>query len=231
MLNRVGKAVIIICIVLCTPFAVYSLEKTLFKGSVFDLRGNPVKGVEVFIYNSPDTRRPADFISARTDTEGRFSIMLTSGKYWAMARLRGGEQYGPLMSGDRHSGEPIELELVGPGVFEQDFTVMDIREAAFLMKKIREDHFEIKGVIYDKKGQPVGNAYVFANRGMEMKVLPDYISAWTDDKGRYTMYLPAGKYYVGYASAFPPTLHNKVLIEVKVEQALAGFDLIADDRE
>ncbi len=231
MLNILGKISVIIYIILSVPFTAYSLETTLLKGVAHDVRGNPVKGVEIFVYNSTDTRRPADFISARTDIEGIYSITLPLGKYWAVARLRGGEKYGPLMAGDRHSGEPMELELDGPEEFEQDFTVMDIREAARLMKKTREDHFQVKGVIYDKKGQPVSDVYIFANRGMSMEVIPDYLSAWTDEKGRYKLYLPAGKYYIGYASAFPPVLQNKVLIEVKVEQSLAGFDLIADDRE
>ncbi len=231
MLNILGKITVIIYILLSMPFAAGALETALLKGAALDVRGNPVKGVEIFIYNSTDTRRPAEFISAGTDIEGRFSIALPLGKYWAVARLRGGEKYGPLMSDDRHSGEPMELEIDGPGEFEEEFTVMDIREAARLMKKTREDHFRIKGVIYDKKGEPVSNVYAFANRGMDMYAIPDYLSAWTDEDGQYTMYLPAGKYYVGYASAFPPDLQNKVLIEVKVEQPLAGFDLIADDRE
>ncbi len=231
MLNISGKIAVIIYIVLSMSFAAYALETGLLIGAALDVRSNPVKGVEIFIYNSTDTRRPADYISARTAADGRFSITLPLGKYWAVARLRSGEKYGPLATGDRHSGEPMELEIDAPAEFEQDFMVMDIREAARLMKKTREDHFRIKGVIYDKKGVPVGNVYAFANRGMDMDVIPDYLSAWTDENGQYTMYLPAGQYYVGYASAFPPDLKNKVLIGVKVEQALAGFDLIADDRE
>ena len=228
MLNRIVVIAVIIYMTLIMPHEAFSIEKAIFKGTILNVKGYVVQGAEVFIYNSPDTRRPADFISARSDAEGGFSIMLPLGNYRAVARLRQGEKYGPLMPGDKHSGEPVELELDRAGVFEQDFTVMDIIEASRLIKKTREDYFKIKGRIKDKKGAPVGNVYAFANRGMEMEGIPDYLSAWTDEKGRYTLYLPAGKYYIGYASEFPPNLQNKVLVEFKVEHEKEGLNITTD---
>jgi hypothetical protein len=41
-------------------------ERALLKGTVLDVKAMPVEGAEIFIYDSPDVRRPADFISAGT---------------------------------------------------------------------------------------------------------------------------------------------------------------------
>jgi len=228
MLNMIMKTAALLCIVLMMAGPVCALKKPVFEGHVLDVRGHAVKGAEIYIYNSPDTRRPADFISSWTDAEGRFSVALSAGRYWTVARLRSGEKYGPLLPGDRHSGEPIEI-IIKNGMFEQNYIVMDIREAGLLVKKTSDDFYQVSGKLIDRQGMPVSNLYLFANRGMQMEEIPDYLSAWTDEQGQYTLYLKAGKYYVGYASEFPPTLLNKVLIELNVEQDLTGFDITAYD--
>ena len=208
-----------------------ALEKAVFRGYVLDVKGNTVQGAEIYLYDSPDTRRSADFISAKTDDEGRFSISMPQGKYWAVARFGQGEDYGLLIPGNRHSGAPVEVDIEWSGAFEQNFTVMDIIESARLIQKIRQGYFIIKGKIADKNGVPVSNVYVFANRGMDMREIPDYISAWTNEKGKYRLYMPEGRYYVGYAREFPPGLQNKMLVEINVEQDREGFDIITDFRQ
>jgi len=225
--SGIMKTAVLFCIILLVPGSPFALKNPVFEGHVLDVRGHAVRGAEIYIYNTPDTRRTADLISSWTDAEGRFSISLPAGTYWTVARLRSGEQYGPLMPAEKHSGEPIEINIEN-GHFEQNYIVMDIREAALLVKKTADNYFKVSGKIIDKQGKPVSNLYLFANRGMQMEEIPDYLSAWTDEQGQYMLYLEAGKYYIGYAAVFPPVLHNKVLMEMQVEQNLTGFDITAD---
>jgi hypothetical protein len=228
MLNNIIKITLIIFMAIFVPSFAGALEKTFFTGSVLDVKGNAVRGAEIYLYDSPDTRRDADFISAETDAEGRFGIELPKGKYWAVARVRHGEKYGPLMPGDRHSGEAVEIEVERPGSFEQNFIVMNLIESAGLIQKTRDGYFVIKGRIVDKSGVPVSNVYVFANRGMDMRQIPDYISAWSNEKGKYRLYMPEGRYYVGYATEFPLILKSRMLVEVEVDNDREGFNIIAD---
>jgi hypothetical protein len=188
------------------PATAAAEEKSILKGKVIDTEEKPVEGAEIYIYNSPDVKRPAEFISPKTDKEGHFQVVLPVGKYWAVARLRRGEKYGPLMPGDKHSGDPVEIELSSNKEFEKDFIVADIRESIRAKQKIREDYFKIKGRILDKDGSPVKMVYAIANKSKVItgKPIPDYVSTWTDEEGHYTLYLPKGKYYIGYATKFPP---------------------------
>jgi len=220
-------AIILFAVALSSSNAV-PVEKVILKGRVTDVKGKAVKGAEIFIYNTPDTRRPADFISVRTGIYGGFSITLTPGGYWAVARLRSGEKYGPLMIGDKHSGEPVKVEINSDEELEQDFTVYNIKEAARLVKKTREDYMKISGKTVDKKGAPAKNLYVFANRESVLNELPDYISPWTDEYGEYTLYLPAGKYFIGYSSEFPPGLQYRIYRELLIENDNDGFNIVID---
>ena len=223
------KTVAVMIILILSFSTVAALEKAVLKGQVLDVKGKAVKGVEIFIYNTPDTRRPADFISARTDSSGRFSITIPPGKYWAVARLRQGEKYGPLMPGDKHSGEPVEIELEAGEEFEDDFMVIDLRDAARLIKKTREDYFKLEGRILDGKGAPLENIYVIANRTKEMSEMPDFLSAWTDEGGHYSLYLPAGTYFIGYAAEFPPGKKIYFYREVHISAEKNNFDIVVDE--
>ncbi|HWR57264.1 MAG TPA: hypothetical protein VN328_00125 [Thermodesulfovibrionales bacterium] len=179
-------------------------EKSDLKGKITDIEGKAVEGVKVFLYDSRDVRRPADFISAGTGSDGLFHVVAPSGKYWVVARMKKAEGYGPLMPGDKHSGEPLEIEL-GPGAkVSMDFVVADLKEAAGKRVKEKGGSVKITGRIVDEKGSPVIRAYAIANRNERTSEIPDYISAWADNEGRYTMYVPRGRYYVGAALTFPP---------------------------
>jgi hypothetical protein len=227
MVIRIVRIAVLISVILIMAVELQALEKAVLTGKVIDINGKAVKGAEIFVYSTPDTRRPADFISVRTDGEGRFRMSLPPKKYWVVARVRHGEKYGPLMPGDRHSGEPVEVELDHADEFTEVFTVMDIIDAARLMKKIREDYIKISGRVVGRKGIPVPNVYVFANLKTGVKEIPDYISGWTGGEGSYTIYFPAGKYYMGYASEFPVAAGNMVLQELNVEHEKDDVDIIA----
>jgi hypothetical protein len=179
-------------------------ESSVMRGKVTDLTGLSVAGAEVFVYDSTNTRRPADFISPKTGPDGRYTLELPPGKYWAVARVRQGEKFGPLQPGTRHSGEPTAIEPAVAGMIEQDFSVADIREAARSRLKPREDFVKVSGRVVDSSGAPVAMAYVMAYRGKQLRQLPDYVSAWSDESGRYSLYLPPGTYFLGTATEFPP---------------------------
>ncbi|MBI5739252.1 MAG: carboxypeptidase regulatory-like domain-containing protein [Nitrospirae bacterium] len=235
-MNKVIIIIAIAALQLCGVQKVFALETAVFRGRVFDVEGKAVKGAGIFLYNSSDTRRPADFISARTDAGGNFRMTVPAGKYQAVARERKGGKYGPLMPGDRHSGGPVEIELAAGGELLTDFTVADLRDAARLAKKTRDDYFKIEGRVLDGQGGPAARSYyVTANRKGEdpsrsSDKLPDFISAWTDRDGRYSLFLPKGKYSIGYAGMFPPQGHS-VYKELNVEADKAGFDIVAGENK
>ena len=61
-------------------------EKPVLKGKVSDREGKAVVGAMVFVYDSPYVKRSADFISAATDTDGLFRMVLPPGRDWLVAR-------------------------------------------------------------------------------------------------------------------------------------------------
>lgn len=244
LLNNTFKiAVIIIAAFLLFGIRkTFAIETTVFRGQVFDVEGNAVKGAEIFIYNSSDTRRPADFISDRTDNDGHFTMTLPAGKYWVVARLRRGDKYGPLMVGDKHSGEPIDIWFKAGRELEMNFKVADIRDAASLTRKTREDYIRMSGRLVDKNGIPIQMYYVIADRkGRDTSLNPllieggdshlnemsDFISSWSDEAGHYALYLPKGKYIIGYTDKFPP-LSYSIYKELIIESGKDNFDIAVE---
>ncbi len=237
--ENVGRFAVVILfalIILACNFYGYAFADnySTFKGRVISAEKKPVERAEVFVYSTTDTKRPADFISPRTDRHGRFSMTVPRGRYWAVARLRQGEKYGPLMMGDKHSGEPLEIILQEESPDEVVFTVVDIREAARLMIKTASDVRKISGLVTDTKGNNVKMVYVFANRTKELTGMPDYISAWTDERGLYSLYLIPGTYYIGYSKEYPLEAEYHIYREMTVGAGSVTFDIMVHpdfDRE
>ena len=175
----------------------------IFRGKIVDMAGKGVCGAEVFIYDSTNTRRPADFITGPSDKEGSYTIQLPAGKrYWAVARVRQDGKYGPLSPAAQHSGEPVAIDA-DEGLVERQFIVADIRQVARGKQKAREDMVKVSGRVVDGEGAPVSSAYVLVNAMREVSQLPDYVSGWTEETGLYTLYLPPGEYFIGAAVTFP----------------------------
>ena len=177
----------------------------VLEGKITDITEKPVQGAEVYVFDSPDVKRPADFISNRTLQDGSFKVLLPPGNYWVVAIFRQtGGRFGPLASGDKHSGEPLALEVTPGLTRKMDFMVVDLREAARRHQKKSADLIRVSGRLVDEKGQPVAMAYAMANKMQQFGTLPEYISTWTDEQGEYTIYLEPGRYYLGAAIGFPP---------------------------
>jgi len=173
------------------------------QGRITSLGGDPVTGAEVYLYTTKNTRRPADFISPKSGVDGGYRMILPSGDYWAVARIKTGERFGPLMPGDRHSGEPVRISPEGETELTWDFTVADMQEIAQKREKSREELIELSGTLTDAGGKGVASAYVYARTSLLTATLPEYISPWTDESGRYRLKLPPGHYYLGSTTIFP----------------------------
>lgn len=200
-------------------------ENAALKASIKDINGKPVAGVKLFLYESTNVRKPADFISVQSDESGLTVITAPKGRYWAVARLKKDALYGPLMPGDKHSGEPVEIDLSDST--EIEFIVADILEVG---QKKRTNNFEtvkIRGRILDKDGKPIVNAYAFAHSTKEIEYIPEYLSTWTDKNGNYTLYLPSGgRFYVGSAVKFPPSPTPALLRELATDTPKS--DIVTD---
>lgn len=201
-------------------------DSAVLQGRILDMSGNPVQGAEVYVYNSPQVKRPADFISKSTADDGRFHIVLPPGEYWALAISRkSGLRYGPLGMGDKHSGEPLILSFEKNDERDIDFVVLDLSEAARKQSKKSSETILISGRIVDSRGKPIHPAYLVADSRQE-PTIPAYISAWTDKQGVYTLYLPPGHYYIGAASVFPPARAVSLSRQVILEGDVTGLDVV-----
>lgn len=185
-------------------FLTDAAEAALIRGRVVDVDGRPFAGVKLFVYDSANVRRPATFISPPSAADGTAVITVPPGIYRVVARIKADDSYGPLMPGDKHSGEPAVMDLTTEAELEQEFTVADIRDLGRRRQGITVDSVKLSGRIIDREGKPVANAYVFASAARDSGRIPDHISAWTGEDGRYDLIVPAGrKHYVGSATRFP----------------------------
>jgi hypothetical protein len=226
---RHGAALYFFYVVLFFAAALAGAEENgTLAGLVTDVSGTPVAGAEVSVYRTDNTRRPADY-NGPTDRDGRFRVILPPGQYWAVARLREGkEKFGPLLPGDKHSGAPVEIELLPGEEAEEEFVVADLEETFRLVVKYDTSFVRAEGILMTRDGKPVADAYAFANRHEGMKRIPDYVSAWTDSSGRYALFLPPGTYYFGMALEFPPGLEQKHYMQVSVDSDRKNINIVID---
>lgn len=180
-----------------------------------DINGNAVSGVKLFLYEGPNVRKPADFISEQSDLKGQILLNVPRARYWAVARLKKNALYGPLMPGDKHSGEPVEIDCTVTDNTETELIVSDILEIGQKKRTANSDTVKIQGRIVDREGKPVPAGYAFASSTRQIEYIPEYISAWTDEHGSYTLYLPTGnKFFIGAAKQFPSTTTAAQLKEI-----------------
>ena len=53
-----------------------------------------------------------------------------------------------------------------------------------------------------------------------------YISAWTGIDGKYTLYLPAGAFYLGTSTTMPPPVEEELSRFIEVAGDMQGVDLV-----
>ena len=227
MINGRSLLVVLLLLIMSAPGLGQAEDNFIFRGQIVDTANNPVAGAEVYVFDSNKVKRPADFISNRTVTDGFFKVELPQGHYWVMAIMRvSGGSFGPLGKDDKHSGEPIEIGSAGKAELIKDFTVMDLREAARANQKRSETVYKISGRILNAAGLPVTMAYALADSHRQLGDVPRYLSTWTESDGRYVLFLPKGKYYIGGAKDFPLKSDYIPSKEVDFTKDTEGVDLI-----
>ena len=190
-------------------------ESAVIRATIKDVNNKPAEGVKIFLYESTNVRKPADFISEVSNIQGKAVVTVPKGKYWAVARLKKGVLYGPLMPGDKHSGEPIEIDCSDDVETNAEFVVADIREVGQKRRTNNAETVRLSGRLLDKDGNPVAHAYAFAHGSREIEYIPEFLSTWTDQSGNYTLYLPSkGRFFVGAAQQFPPVPKPSALKEM-----------------
>lgn len=206
------RAAMLVTLFFCCAAA--TAESSVIRAKIQDINGKPAAGVKIFLYESSNVRKPADFISEGSDREGRAVVTIPKGKYWAVARLKKGALYGPLMPGDKHSGEPVEIDCSEEEQTAAEFVVADIREVGQKKRTSNQETIRLSGRVLDKDSQPVAHAYAFAHDTRTVEYIPAYLSTWTDESGNYTLYLPAkGSFFVGSSQQFPPPAKPSALRE------------------
>lgn len=219
-----GKFCVVVIVVHMVLSGIAWGENRQVQGIILDESGKPVAGAELFLYDSPKTRRPADFISGKTGIDGRFTMKVPSGVYWGVARVRHGDTYGPLLSGDLHSGEPKEIDLSAGGE-TISFTVADIRELSRLREKHRSDMARLSGKVHDQSGRAVSPATVYVWREPFNDRTPDLISSWTEKDGGYLLYIAPGTYSVMASTAFPPLISEGKPVKLTVTESQKSIAL------
>ncbi len=207
--------VLLLSTALLMPPELRAEENVTISGKISSINGEPVVGAEVYLYASGNTRKPADFISPKTTPTGVYRVIVPKAVYRAVARLKKGERYGPLMPGDRHSGEPVKIVPDEENELTLDFTVADMQELAQRREKGRTDLAEISGIV-SSDGKRIASVYVYARTGRLTATLPEYFSGWTAADGRYNLKLPPGLYFLGMAAEFPPPETAAALKEVMI---------------
>jgi hypothetical protein len=225
---RILLLILIVSFLGQTPF-LHAGQPGILEGRILDISEEPVRNAEVYIFDSPDVKRPTDFISNRTTEDGRYSVQIPSGNYWAVAIFReSGARFGPLGSNDKHSGDSVAIEIAAGGSRSMDFTVMNLREAAMKHKKRSEELIKVTGRVVNQSGAPVQIAYAMAHKMQQFGNLPDYISAWTDEQGVYTLYLPPGRYFLGASVGFPPQNGYYLYVDQQFVGDTEKIDLVVD---
>ncbi len=215
-MNSPRNLILLLLLVILFPLTAKGAEDTFaLQGVVKNLGGETLPDAEIYLYLTSNTRRPADFISPKSAKNGSYKLVLPKAVYWGVARIKKGERFGPLMPGDKHSGEPVRIDPDTETALTVDFTVADMQELAQRREKGREELAEISGKV-TAGGKGVAGVYVYARIGSITVTVPEYFSGWTDPAGNYRLKLPPGKYFLGYDHLFPPTGDSSNLREIDV---------------
>jgi hypothetical protein len=176
--------------------------RTGIQGKVF-IKGSDEPLTEAFVNIYSDTISnllgPSRFISQPTDPAGNYSLELSPGTYYVVARKRmSGQSTGPLSPGDFYSEhQRIVTTVVEGKISRVDLEVVPMKAPMFFKREVvaRETDTGIRGILLDRPGNPVAGGFAMAYSDQDLKRLPDYGSTLSDAEGRFTIYLPAGGTY------------------------------------
>lgn len=220
------RVMLLLLVLLASVLDAAAVATTPFTARITDVAGRPVSGAKLFLYSTSNVRMPADFISPPADSGGVIRGALPAGTYWAVARFKKDDSFGPLMPGDRHSGEPTEVEIAIDREASLDFVVADIQEISQKKRSSTNEVAKVRGRVVNRDGTPAVGVYVFAHRSRDVLSLPEFMSAWTDENGAYALYLPVGaKFFLGTSRQFPPvgrltTVREVVTVKGKLDIAM-----------
>jgi len=174
--------------------------------------GEPVSGAFVYVYTEEVSglMGPSYGEAVQTAADGSFHIPLPAGRFYLAARLRhGGSRIGEPDSGDLNGSypeNPVEVPL-GKIVILKSFPLDPVdphqRNERMEKGKFERTKTSLVGRVVNEDVKPVKGIYVFAYMDSRMVGKPTYISAPSDEDGRFTLYLgDGGTYFVGARSAF-----------------------------
>ncbi len=163
--------------------------------------GEPLEGAYVNVYPSHafNLLGPATYLSSPTSADGSYSIDVPPGSYYVVARKRAsGLASGPLSPGDHLSEDSRKLVEINNGMRANVNLPMVKINAPMFFKQgggIQVTERGVTGVLLDADKKPVVGGFATAYRNSDIQRLPDFVSTVTNDKGEFTLYLPAGGTY------------------------------------
>ncbi len=163
--------------------------------------GQALEGAYVNVYPSHafNLLGPATYLSSPTGADGSYSIDVPPGAYYVVARKRtSGLASGPLSPGDHLSEDSRKLVEIKAGMRSRVDLPMVKMTAPMFFKQgggIKVTERGISGILVNAESKPVTGGFAIAYRNSDIQRLPDFVSTVTNDKGEFTLYLPAGGTY------------------------------------
>ena len=212
--------------------------------------GGPMSGGQVFFFSEtsgpPPSRdkywRIPDYV-APIDGDGRFSIALPEGKYFAGAIKRtSGEKTGPPKEGDYFFAGADEKGAPRVYRVRQGETIdIGVVSEAVPFKKTAMEPGEItaiEGAVFDTQGRPVEGALVFGYTSPSMVGKPIFASERTGRDGRFLLRVhEGGTYYLKVRSVYgggPPSAGEMIgaygekepaAVTVSTRQKVSGISI------
>lgn len=174
-----------------------SPRKTKGEGGIFGrvlFDGKNLEKSYVYVYKDlrSGLRGPAYYVYPSRD--GNFTINLPEGKYYIIARKRAkGGMYGPVEEGDYFNfyfGNPVEVKK---GLMK-NVNIECVKRLSQLEEGV--GFAEVSGYVKDKNGNSISGLFVLFYQSKSMQGKPLYISSRTDSRGRYSIKVPKGTYYL-----------------------------------
>lgn len=174
--------------------------------------GRPLGNAWVYVYTDDvlGLIGPSYGAAAQTGADGRYLITLPAGRFFLAARFRGdGARFGEPEAGDLNgtfAGNPVQIRR-GQAIDLMDLQVRPV-DREQLQRRQQQGSFgqsgtALSGEVLDQDGNPVPGVYVFAYLDSRMVGKPNFISAPSDQEGRFEIPLTAaGTYFVGARSSF-----------------------------